>query len=159
MEGWIISRRRPDCQGVALRWENAWAFGPQVVWPARLVCPECHPFTRPACFPAFGMDLISLASLVCPEVCAPKGRRFAQRRATPWLRKTSTAPPFFHRSVVRPNGPTIFLRCGLFSGRRRPVNTPPCIAWFFKGGGVRRTRQDPRDEARALFAGGCMGGD
>ena len=28
MEAWIISRRRPDYQGVALSSENAWAFGP-----------------------------------------------------------------------------------------------------------------------------------
>ena len=36
MEGWIMSRRRTDYQGVALRWENAWAFGPHVFRPACL---------------------------------------------------------------------------------------------------------------------------
>jgi hypothetical protein len=30
-EEWIISGRRPDYQGDALRWMNAWAFGPPVV--------------------------------------------------------------------------------------------------------------------------------
>lgn len=28
----------PAARVPRLRWENAWAFGPQVVWPARLIC-------------------------------------------------------------------------------------------------------------------------
>jgi hypothetical protein len=114
----IICRRRLDYQGGALRWENAWAFGPQVIRPACLVCPERHPFIRPACSPGSRRDCAGLTSLALldvrwPKCVAPKGRRFAQRRATPWLRKTSTAAPSCHHSVFRPNGPTVLLQCGL----------------------------------------------
>jgi hypothetical protein len=49
------------------------------------------------------MGLVGLASLACLDVCVPKGRRFAQRRATPWLQKPFTAPPFF---PLRSFGPT-----------------------------------------------------
>jgi hypothetical protein len=59
---------------------------------------------RPACGPAASrMGLVGLASLACLDVCVPKGRRFFQRRATPWMQKPFTAPPFF---PLRSFGPT-----------------------------------------------------
>jgi hypothetical protein len=69
-------RRHPHYQGVALRWKNAWAFGPHIVWPVRLVFSELR---------------------------APKGHWFSQRRATPWLRNPPTVPPF---PSIPPSGPT-----------------------------------------------------
>jgi hypothetical protein len=80
----IISRRRPDYQGVALRWENAWAFGPAMV--------------RPACL----------------ETCAPKGCRFTRRRATPRLPKAFTphhSSPLRPSAQRAERSPTARRRC------------------------------------------------
>jgi hypothetical protein len=79
---------------------------------------------RPACGSVSRADCVGLASPACPEVRAPKGRRFAQRRAPPWLRKTPAAPPFFHHPVFRPNGPTVIPRS------QTPLPAPdtvPCL--------------------------------
>jgi hypothetical protein len=64
---------------------------------------------RPAQFSACDVDLPRLASPVDSKSRAPKGRRFAHRRATPWLPKTPMTPPSSHPSVIRPNGPTVLL--------------------------------------------------
>ena len=59
---------------------------------------------------ASSLDCVALAPRACLEMRAPKGRRFAQRRAPPRLPKTPAAAALFHDPVFRPNGPTVLPR-------------------------------------------------
>ena len=120
MEEWIISRRRPDYQGVALRWENAWAFGPHVVRPSTWIWSASHRW---------------LARSACPE-----GASVRPAKGTALVAKTPTTLPFFHHSVfrswhVRAEGPSVRPAKGTALETRqpsigdvcegqRPVNSP-----------------------------------
>jgi hypothetical protein len=69
--------------------------------------------------------------------------------------KRRSLPHRFSTSVSRPNGPTVLLRRGVFNGRRRPANTPSCIAQFF-GGRHWADQIRPQGGVCNLFVGSCM---
>jgi hypothetical protein len=88
-----ILRGPSASQGVALRWENGWAFGPDITYL------RCYSFPK-------GPLRVPLAFRQCDGCYGPKGQPFTQRRATPWGDDTRN----IFICVVpcgRPNGPTV----------------------------------------------------